>query len=138
MYKSGQNVSDYVAELKSISQYWEFNDHFCHLKGHITPACHKKARQKCKNAHWRPDHRAYHMEDNPKPQDTHNSSSDNYSVYSMYRFKPSATRVPPVMTNLNVNGENLSFEVDTGAAIPRLQYLSSVRLHMNQCGPYIQ
>ena len=35
----------------------------------------------------------------------------------MYRLKPSATRVPPIMTNLNVNGENLSFEVDTGAAI---------------------
>ena len=86
-------------------------------KGHITPACQTEARQNGKKTHWRPDHRAYHMEENPKAQDTQHTSCGNSSVYSMYPLKPSTTCVPPIMANLNVNGENLSFDIDTRAAI---------------------
>ena len=102
---------------------WRFKDvacSFCKKTGHIARACRSKRGPVQKDTH-KSTHttRRKNLRDTPKRvhqiTDSEADHSPNESMYTL--FNMNTNRVKPIQVTVNVNGVDITMEVDTGASV---------------------
>ena len=91
--------------------------HDCGNTGHIASVCKSAARQGHRRGQHRKIWKAHQvLAPDQTPAETVNTETEG-NEFGLYAFSVNIARVKPITVNLQVSGQKLRFEIDTGAAV---------------------